>query len=248
MKLSLILCPTLTLGFVCLASAEPTVSSLSSVSATLNGTPIKGEKKATVGDVIRTGTAGTVSANFLWGGVSSIIMMPRSKLALDAYGNRANGGRFSTFKISGETYFRVGTTNPNSEVKACFTNVLGRNGCALLKSAARLAPVTNSDKFVVAVSEGAVKVQDELQQNPPILVAAGFHSFFNPDGTFTQPIKSGGRGYDFGIPRSRAIATFRAWEGWRFLDGSSEFVGAVGTPTRVVPPSEIVKIEPDRPL
>jgi hypothetical protein len=216
-----------------LSAGEPMVEISSAVEANHpSGARLK------VGQRLMTGRAGVVSASFRWGGVKQISIMPNSSLALKSYGFTAGNGRVSEFNTTGELFFTVITTNPNSQVKVCFTNFLRRRGCSVLQSSGKFTPILGGRKIAIAVREGKFILQNESETLPPIELLAGFYSIFNEDGTFSAPAPITEQGYTVDSPRSKTIARYRAKDGWRFLDGSTEVQLPIGSPVKMLSPLE----------
>jgi hypothetical protein len=214
-----------------LSAAEPIVE----VSAAVESNYRSGARLK-VGQRLMTGRSGLVSASFRWGGVRQISIMPSSSLVLKSYGFTIGNGRVSEFDATGELFFTVITTNPNSRVKVCFSNFLRRRGCSLLQSAGKFTPIDGGRKIAIAVREGKFILQDEDESLPPIKLLAGFYSIFNEDGTFSAPAPITEQGYTVDSPRSKTIARYRAKAGWRFLDGSTQAQLPVWVPVKMLSP------------
>jgi hypothetical protein len=207
------------------------------IKTSINATPGAGGRLG-VGQVGRTGAGGVLNGSMPWSGVKGITVMPRSTIKLREYGFTGNGGRFSTFDCAGECYFRVLTTNPNSRVRACFKNYFGQPGCALLRSSVRIKD------DLIAVREGSVIAQDEMEATPPQTIRTGQYSMLLASGAFSTPMAVfGQRGYSLERKLSRTVGLFRAWPGWTFFSGDRTVQGPIGTPWQVISPL----VEPDLP-
>lgn len=199
----------------------------------------KAGSKILVGQILKTGPSGVLVANFSWGGVKGISMLPRSSLLFTSYGFKANGGRKTEFDVAGEIYFSVFTKNKNSEVKVCFKNVMGRRACSPLGKVAtslKITPVDEIGGFAFGVAEGCATLEDEEGLQPPIEVKAGHYSLFSTKG-YSAPIKADGLGYALAMPRTKTIGTFRVWPGWTFVDGQKVIQGPIGVPLKAFPPT-----------
>jgi hypothetical protein len=176
--------------------------------------------------------------DYNYGGIPSIIVSPRSSVILKASGDTSNGGRFTRLEISGEVNISVSTVNPFSEVQVCFKNQAGKQGCGLLRSDVRFAPTPNG--VVIATTEGSATLSTESFDS--VVVKTNQYSIFKPDGTFTPPkdvyktvgyrvlqVNRGGRNH---------TATYRALEGWRFEDCSTEKTEILGTTPKMLSPLE----------
>jgi hypothetical protein len=209
------------LMFPTIALAEPSISVKSSVSA---NKPVGA--KVFAGDLIKTGKGGVVTADFVWGGVKSISILPSSSLNLAVYGNGKNGSRFSQFDVVGEVLVEVLTVNPATEVKVCFRNRWGRNGCSRLQSTVRIAPTADGGQLV-AVIEGNVLVESETGST--VQLVSNQYSILGKDGKFSPAASVlGVQGYTVVLGRSKTIGVFQALPGWRFCDGSVVTTAAIG--------------------
>jgi hypothetical protein len=194
----------------------------------------KAGQSVSVGDQIQTSKGGVVSADFVWGGIKSISILPSSLLKFDIFGNRANGGRFSQFSVVGEALIEVKTSNPQSEVKVCLKNHWGRTACASLKSTVRTAPIQSGEQ-VLGVIEGDVLVKGGV--GAPVRVGTNQYTLLKKDGTLSAPTSVVRmKGYSDAIGRSKAIGVFQADPGWRFCDGSTMTTAAIGTRLCVIDP------------
>ncbi len=187
-----------------------------------------------VGEQIQTSKGGVVAAEFVWGGVRSISILPSSLFKFDIFGNRAKGGRFTQFSVIGEALIEVQTSNPQSEVKVCLKNRWGRTACATLKSTVRTAPVADGTQ-VLGVIEGDVLVEGNV--GDPVRVLTNQYTILKKDGTLTAPASVVRmKGYSEALGRSKTIGVFNAAPGWRFCDGSTATTAAIGTKICVIDP------------
>jgi hypothetical protein len=217
------------LMFPTIALAAPSISVKSAVSANKTA-----GAKVFAGDPIKTNKGGVVSADFIWGGVKSISILPSSSLNLAVYGNGVKGSRFTQLDVVGEVLVEVLTVNPATEVKVCFRNRWGRLGCSRLKSSVRIAPTADGGQLV-AVIEGNVLAESE--GGAFVQIVSGQYSILGKDGKFS-PAASVLRntGYTIGLGRSKTIGVFRALPGWRFCDGSMVTTSAIGARICVLSP------------
>jgi hypothetical protein len=184
-----------------------------------SGSPQKAGQSFGVGQLIYTGKGGIVTGDLKWGGIKYFSILPNSSMKLTEYGLRQSGGHATRLDITGEVIIAGSVVNPNSQIRVCFLNFWGNEGCTILRSAVRY----EATQGLVAVSEGKVKLDPGTYSLTP-----GQYSLLGKDGQFTAPrsISEGGAVLQQ-VGRSRTIGKWKALPGWRFKNGSVIWQGPI---------------------